>query len=216
MTSKSEAPAQALPQRPSRWRVTSSPPVMTEGSSPAPRRISKIMATVVDLPLVPVTATVRYRATKCASSSERCSTGTPSRRAATTSGTSSSTAVDTTRAAQSPARPEPSCGWITTPRVSNWARASGRWPRSKLRSLPLARPPFRTANWARALMPLPATPAKCSRPRPNLSPGRSSAMSTGSPSATRSKRSTTSALASRTQPWETGRPSWPSWLVPWM
>ena len=83
---------------------------MTDGSRPAPRRISKIIATVVDLPLVPVTATVRRPATKCASSSERCTTGTPRARAAATSATCSSTAVETTSAAQSSPTPLPSCG----------------------------------------------------------------------------------------------------------
>ncbi len=56
-----------------------SPPVMTEGSRPAPRRISKTIAVTVDLPLVPVTAIERCRATKCASSSERWTMGMPLR-----------------------------------------------------------------------------------------------------------------------------------------
>ena len=79
-------------------------------SRPAPRSSSKIMAVVVDFPLVPVTATVRWVAVKWANSSERCSTGTPRAWAAATSGTVSSTAVDTTSAAQSPFRPLPSWG----------------------------------------------------------------------------------------------------------
>ena len=61
--------------------------MITEGSRPTPRRISKIIATTVDLPLVPVTAIERFEATKCASNSERCTTGTPRARAAAMSGT---------------------------------------------------------------------------------------------------------------------------------
>ena len=135
---------------------------MTDGSRPAPRRISKIIATTVDLPLVPATARVRCDATKWASSSERWITGTPRARAAAKSGTCSSTAVETTSAAGrsgASARPEPSWGKIRIPRRSSWARDSARSPRSKARSLPLARPPFIAWNWASALMPLPPRPA---------------------------------------------------------
>ncbi|TMQ58837.1 MAG: hypothetical protein E6K72_02155 [Candidatus Eisenbacteria bacterium] len=60
-----------MPSSPERRSEISSPPVMTEGSRPAPRRISNAIATTVDLPLVPVTASVRWVATKWASSSER-------------------------------------------------------------------------------------------------------------------------------------------------
>ncbi len=147
---------------------------MTEGSRRQPRRISKIIATTVDLPLVPATATVRRSSTKRASSSERCSTGTPSRRAAATSGTLSSTALETMRPSHAgnaaPAaggiRPAtgasalPSCGAITTPSASSRSRISPLSPASNARSLPLATPPPRTWYCARALMPLPATPAK--------------------------------------------------------
>ena len=99
--------------------------MITDGSRPAPRRISKTIAATVDLPLVPVTAMVRCSATKCASSSERCTSGTPSRRAAARSGTPLSTAVETTSAAQSPATPLPSWGTTPMPSRSSCARASG-------------------------------------------------------------------------------------------
>ena len=83
---------------------------MTDGSRPAPRKIAKIIALTVDLPLVPVTAMERCSATKCASSSERWMIGMACARAATTSATCSSTAVETTSAAQSWPKPLPSCG----------------------------------------------------------------------------------------------------------
>jgi hypothetical protein len=130
-----------------------------DGSRPAPRSSSNTMATTVDFPLVPVTAIVRNESTKCASNSERWTNGTPCARAAIRSGTCDSTAVDATTAAQSAVTPEPSCAWIAMPSRSSAARASGRWPLSNERSLPLTRPPSITWNCASALMPLPPMPA---------------------------------------------------------
>ena len=133
--------------------------MITDGSCPAPRRISNTIAVVVDLPLVPDTATERNALTQCASISERCTIGSLRCFAAATSGTVSSTAVEITSAPQSSARPLPSCGHTFTPSFSSCARASGRSSRSKPRSLPLARPPSMAWNCASALMPLPPTPA---------------------------------------------------------
>ena len=73
-------------------------------------RISKIIAVTVDLPLVPVTAIVRIPAAKDSRISDLCRTGTPARRAAFTSGTLSSTAVEITSPSQPGPMPEPSCG----------------------------------------------------------------------------------------------------------
>jgi len=56
------------------------------------------MAVTVDLPLVPLTAMVRWVATYRASNSERCRMATPPPLAAFTSGTLFSTAVLTTTA----------------------------------------------------------------------------------------------------------------------
>ena len=95
---------------------------MTEGSRPAPSRIANTIAVTVDLPLVPVTAMERCRATKWASSSERWMMGMFFARAAAKSGTCSSTAVETTSAAQSGPSPLPSWGSTAMPRRSSWAR----------------------------------------------------------------------------------------------
>jgi hypothetical protein len=69
-------------------------PFMTVGSRPARCRIQPIIPVVVDLPLVPPMAMLRGAALKsAASSSARVVIFAPSRRAACTSGTLSSTAA---------------------------------------------------------------------------------------------------------------------------
>ena len=222
ITRRSELPWNALPHSPSRWSATRSPPVMTEGPRPLARRISKIMATTVDLPLVPATATVRCAATKCASSPARWMTGRRRARAAATSGTCSSTAVETTRAAQS-SRSRPARGWRCPSARGCRARPPARRGRTRGRSRSRARRSSPGTGRARSCR---CRRVRCSgsdrrppgrgsplRTRPQA-PGSPAAMNTASPSATRSNSSTTSAFARRTQPCEAGRPSWSSWLVP--
>ncbi len=72
-------------------------PFMTVGCSPARSSIQPIMPVVVDLPLVPATPIRNGAALKSsASNSARVTIGAPMRRAATTSGTVSSTAAEIT------------------------------------------------------------------------------------------------------------------------
>ena len=86
-------------------------------------------------------------------------TGMACARAATTSGTCSSTAVETTKAAQSGPKPLPSCFMTAMPRRSSCWRKPARSPWSNARSLPLTTPPVMAWNWASALMPAPPSPA---------------------------------------------------------
>ena len=137
-----------------------SPPVITEGSRPAPRRISNTIAVTVDLPLVPVTAMVRWVATKWASSSERWTMGMPARlRRRHVGHLLLDRGRDDERGAiGAETRCRPAAG-----RRCRGARA--------LPAAPLARPgrrrgrcrsrgrPVITWNWASALMPEPPSPA---------------------------------------------------------
>ena len=91
--------------------------------------------------------------------------GTPAPRAAAKSATCSSMAVEMTSAAQSGPMPLPSWGSTSMPSRSSCARKAPRSPLSKARSLPLARPPVITWNWASALMPEPARPGIMKAPR---------------------------------------------------
>jgi len=72
-------------------------PFMTVGRRPTDSRIQPIIPVVVDFPLVPATPTAIGAAlNSCASNSARLTIGAPMRRAATTSGTLSSTAAEIT------------------------------------------------------------------------------------------------------------------------
>ena len=130
-----------------------SPPIRKDGCRPASTRISASMEAVVVLPWVPATAMHRRRAAIPASASARLRTGTPSRRASTSSGLSAVTAVE----------------WVTSAAPATW---SARWPietsiptdrrRSvtvdSFRSLPDTSWPMACRTVAMALMPAPPTP----------------------------------------------------------
>ncbi len=73
-----------------------SAPQANDGSAPASTRATTSIAVVVVLPLAPATATPRAPASRAARAWERCSTGRPAARAATSSGLSSRTAEETT------------------------------------------------------------------------------------------------------------------------
>ena len=109
-------------------------PFMIVGSRPACCRIQPIMPVVVDLPLVPPTAMLCGAALKSwASNSARRITGTPSRRAACTSGTVSSTAADVTRICSARVTPLPSWACSSIPcfrRNSNFG-PSRPWSRDR-------------------------------------------------------------------------------------
>ena len=86
---------------------------------PARCRIQPIMPVVVDLPLVPATPMLRRAALNSSASS--CGAGdqagAPTRRAACTSGTVSSTAAEVTTIWSGPVTPLPSCGNSAMPRA---------------------------------------------------------------------------------------------------
>jgi hypothetical protein len=136
-------------------------PFMIVGSRPAASRIQPIMPVVVDFPLVPPTAMPSGAALNSrASSSARRSAGMPSRRAATTSGTVSSTAAEVTRICSARVTPLPSCACSGMPRArrnSNF-RASRPW--SSERSEPSTATPCALRISASGNIPLPPIPQK--------------------------------------------------------
>src|SRR5215467_10853892 len=88
-----------------------SAPFMIVGLLPAQCKIHPIMPTVVDLPLVPATPTPKVAPLKSwARSLARVVMATPIRRAACTSGTVCSTAVEVTKICSARRIPLPSCG----------------------------------------------------------------------------------------------------------
>ncbi|MEJ1968200.1 MAG: hypothetical protein WDN03_06110 [Rhizomicrobium sp.] len=99
LTNISPRPTRALAKgaaAPAKFVITA--PFITVGSSPAWCRIQPIMAVVVDLPLVPATPTAPGESlNSSARSSARSIVLAPTRRAAWTSGTVSSTAAEATR-----------------------------------------------------------------------------------------------------------------------
>ena len=151
----------ALPSKPSWSRRMRFAPVSKEGFLPQARRISKIIAATVDLPLVPHTARVRWEATMAARRSERCKMGMPRFRAAAISALSSSMAVEITRASVAPVRPLPSWGNIRQPHRSSFSLQSFISSAKAIRSEPVTAWPLQARYWAMALMPEPMIPAKC-------------------------------------------------------
>ena len=99
LTKMPPSPTRALAiGRPPSMKFFMSAPFMIVGRLPARSRIQPIMPTVVDLPLVPATPTLKSaRLNSSASSFARVMMVAPTRRAACTSGTVSSTAVEVTR-----------------------------------------------------------------------------------------------------------------------
>ena len=138
-----------------------SAPFMIVGLLPARCRIQPIMPTVVDLPLVPATPTLTAaRLNSSASSLARVVMAAPIRRAACTSGTVSSTAVEVTRIWPLRRMPLPSCGCSTTPRARRKSNRSVLRPWSSARSEPSTRPPLAWMIKASGVMPLPPMPQK--------------------------------------------------------
>ena len=118
------------------------------------------MALVVLLPEVPPIAMVFLVAAICASSSDLRITGIFNALAFCTSGTVSSTAVDTTITSVSAVIPSPFCKKHVIPAASSFTLISSNACVSKPRSDPDTCLPVPTRYCASALMPVPPTPIK--------------------------------------------------------
>ena len=133
--------------------------MITEGSRPAPRRISKIIATTVDLPLVPVTAIVRWVRDEVGEQLRAMDDG---QAELARVGDVGHLILDRGRDHERRAVGADAAAVLRVDRDAEPLELRARLarsPRSKARSLPLALPPVMAWNCASALMPQPPSPA---------------------------------------------------------
>jgi len=136
-------------------------PFMMVGSRPARCRTHPAMPVVVDLPLVPPMAMpVGAALNSSANSSARVMRASPSRAAARTSGTVSSTAADATRICSGRVSPLPSCLCSPMPRARRKSNLGAVLPWSSDRSDPSTAWPSPRRISASGSIPLPPMPQK--------------------------------------------------------
>ena len=125
-------------------RSETRPPTMKDGSRPPSCSTRASMADVVVLPWVPATARVRRWAAMAASRTVRRTTGMPRRRASTTSGLSSGTAVEMATSSTSAGT---LAGVVADGDGDAQSPAAGRAPRSPADRCPTPDGPWPPAPW---------------------------------------------------------------------